>query len=97
MVPLKLMEKIAKDFDLSKEELIEENLISELRRRLAAYRFTDYLLFKKYKMTFNEFEKKRIIVKKRYSFDVEEDYHDWDQATDGIKTLEKDLETLEKK
>lgn len=94
MVPTKLMEKIARDFDLSKGELIEESLRAELRRRLAAYKFTDYLLSKKYKMTFKEFEKKRIIAKKKYSFEVEEDCHNWDQAIDGIKTLEKDLKML---
>ncbi len=96
MVPIKIMEKIAKDFDLSKEELIEESLKTELRRRLATYKFTDYLFSKKYKMSLNQFEKKKMIAKNKFSLDIEEDYHNWDQAIDGIKTLEKNLELLEK-
>lgn len=95
MVPMKLMDKIAKDFDLTEEELIKESLIAEVRRRIAGYKFTDYLLTKKYGMAFDDFEKKNIVKKKSYSFNVEEDYHNWDQAIDGIKTLAKDLKLLE--
>ncbi|OGB90461.1 hypothetical protein A2625_00740 [candidate division WOR-1 bacterium RIFCSPHIGHO2_01_FULL_53_15] len=95
MVPTKLVEKIAKDFDLTGNELIKESLASELRRRIAAYKFTDYLLAKKYRMTLTDFEKKKIIKKKSHSFEVEEDYHNWDQAIDGIKTIERDLKLLE--
>lgn len=94
MVPIKLMEKIAKDLDLPKDEVMQESLISEIRRHIAAYKFTDYLLAKKYQMSFTEFEKNKIVAKKKYSFEVEEDYHNWDQALDGIKSLEKDLRML---
>lgn len=96
MVPIKLMEKIARDFDLTKEKLIEESLESEIRRRLAAYKFTDYILSKKYGLSFKEFEKKKIIAKKKYSFEVEQDYYNWDQSSDGIRTLEEDLKMLKK-
>jgi hypothetical protein len=94
MVPTKIVDKIAEDFDLTGDELIKESLVSELRRRIAAYKFTDYLLSKKYGMTFTDFEKKNVVKKKSYSFEVEEDYHNWDQAIDGIKTIEKDLKLL---
>jgi hypothetical protein len=94
MVPIKLVEKIAKDFDLSKEELIDKSLKSELRRRLATYRYIDYILSKKYKMSFNQFEKKKMVVKKKYSFEIEEDYHNWDQAIDGAKTIVRDMKLL---
>jgi len=94
MVPEKLVEKIAKDFDLSKEELISESLKAELRRRLAAYRYTDYILSKKYKMSFAKFEKNKMVVKKNYSFEIEEDYQNWDQAIDGAKTIVRDLMLL---
>ncbi|MFC1496368.1 hypothetical protein ACFL52_03030 [Candidatus Margulisiibacteriota bacterium] len=95
MVPAKLVERIANELDLTKEELIEESLKSELRRRLAAYKYTDHLMASKYKMSFKQFEKKNIVKKKKFSFEVEEDYHNWDQAIDGIKALEKDLKMLE--
>ncbi|MDI6731422.1 MAG: hypothetical protein QME05_02430 [Candidatus Margulisbacteria bacterium] len=94
MVPAKLFDKIAKDFDLSKEELIDESLKAELRRRLAAHRYIDYILSRKYKMSFVEFERKKIIAKRKYSLEVEEDYHNWDQAVDGAKTIAKDLKLL---
>ncbi|MFH1362344.1 MAG: hypothetical protein ABIH69_06815 [bacterium] len=94
MVPTKLMEKIARDFDLTKEELIEESLKAEIRRRLAGYKFVDYTLSKKYEMNFSLFERKKIVKKKNFSFAVENDYHNWDQAIDGIETLEKDLRML---
>lgn len=96
MVPVKIMERIARDLDMNKDNLLEESLSLEIRRRLAAYKFTDYLLSKKYKMTFQQFEKKRVVFKKKYSFEVEEDYHSWDQSADAISNLEKDLKLLER-
>ncbi|MBI5399257.1 hypothetical protein HZB07_01380 [Candidatus Saganbacteria bacterium] len=95
MVPAKVVEKIARDLDLSKEELINGSLKAELCRRLAAYKYTDYLLTKKYGVNYADFLKKRIIAKKKYSFEVEDDSHCWDQALDGIKTLEKYLRLFE--
>ncbi|MFQ5813906.1 MAG: hypothetical protein ACE5I2_12090 [Anaerolineae bacterium] len=71
--------------------LVVEN---ELRRRLARYELTDRLFRKKYGMTLDEFEKNEMVKKLGYSFEVESDYHDWDMALDGIKTLRRDLEEI---
>jgi len=65
---------------------------NELRSRLARYKLTDRLLREKYGMSFEEFEKNEMVKKLGCSFEVESDYHDWDMAIDGIKTLRQDLE-----
>ena len=67
---------------------------NELKRRLARYELTDHLFRKKYGMTFEEFERDEMVKKLGYSFEVESDYHGWDMAIDGIKTLRRDLEGL---
>jgi len=67
---------------------------NELKRRLARYELTDHLFRKKYGVTFDEFERNEMVKKRGYSFEVESDYHDWDMAIDGIKTLHRDLEEI---
>jgi hypothetical protein len=46
-------------------------------------------------MTFEEFERNEMVKKLGYSFEVENDYHEWDMAIDGIETLRRDLEELQ--
>ena len=40
-------------------------------------------------MSFDEFTRNEVVKKKNYSFEVEEDYCDWELAIDGIATIEK--------
>ncbi len=67
---------------------------NEIRRRLARYEWTDRALQEKYGMTFEEFERNEMVKKLGYSFEVENDYHEWDMAIDGIETLRRYLEEL---
>ncbi len=67
----------------------------ELRRRLARYQLNDRLLREKYGMTLEEFETAQMVEQRGYSFEVENDHQDWDQAVDGIRTIERQLAVLE--
>jgi hypothetical protein len=44
-----------------------------------------------------EFERNEMVKKLGYSFEVENDYHEWDMAIDGIETLRRDLEELQER
>lgn len=67
----------------------------ELRRRLARYQLSDHLFREKYGMTLQEFEAAGIVKKLGYSFEVENDHQDWDQAVDGITAIERQLAALQ--
>lgn len=66
----------------------------ELRRRLARYQLSDRLFREKYDMTLEEFEAAEVVKQRGYSFEVENDHQDWDQAVDGIRTIERQLTAL---
>lgn len=67
----------------------------ELRRRLARYQLSDRLMREKYGMTLDDFESAEIVKARGYSFEVENDHQDWDQAVDGIHTIERQLVALQ--
>lgn len=66
----------------------------ELRRRLARYQLSDRIFREKYGMSLDEFEKAHVVKTQGYTFDVENDHQDWDQAIDGIRTIERQLAAL---
>ncbi len=59
----------------------------ELCRKLAEYKLMDKMFRERYGMDFDEFQSKRIVEESGNSFQVEEDYCNWEFALDGIKTL----------
>ncbi len=69
-------------------------LENEIRRRLARYEWIDRQFQQKYGMTLEEFEQRRMVEKQSYSFEVESDHQDWDQAIDGIEMLRRELAQL---
>ncbi len=77
------------------ESALRRVLENEIRRRLAAYELTDRIFQRKYGMTLAEFEAAGVVTRENYSFEVENDHQEWDQAVDGIKTLRDILRTLE--
>ena len=83
-------------FKLNPEESTIKLVINELHKRLAEYKLMDKMLQGRYKMDFEEFKRKRVVEKLGYSFDVEEDYCDWELSSDGIKTVSAELRKLEK-
>jgi mannitol/fructose-specific phosphotransferase system IIA component (Ntr-type) len=70
---------------MSNEELVEM-LRREYLRKLMRYRLTDEFFRKKYQMTYDEFEKENIVVKRDFSWEVESDAQEWEMAIDGIST-----------
>jgi len=80
------------------KEMTEDELKEVLRRdyvrRLTRYRMTDDFYRKKYRMDFEIFQKKNIVKKQGYTFEVESDSQEWELATDGIKTVERKLKEL---
>jgi hypothetical protein len=78
--PIKqMMEKMSND------ELVEM-LRGEYLRKLTRYRLTDEFFRKKYRMTYDEFEKENVVAKKNFSWEVESDAQEWEMAIDGIST-----------
>ena len=45
-------------------------------------------------MTFDEFEERNVVREKMFSWDVEADAMDWEQAIDGIKTMRNKLRDI---
>lgn len=66
----------------------------EIRRRLAEFEAIDLRFRKKYGMTLEEFEQQDVVKQRGYSFEVENDHHEWDAALDALTSLRKDLQEL---
>ena len=81
-----------RDVDSALRRVLE----NETRRRLAAYELTNRMFQRKYGMTLAEFEAAGIVEERDYSFEVESDHQDWDQAVDGIATLRDTLRRMRK-
>lgn len=75
---------------------VRKILIEDIKRRLTEFQLIDNRFRKKYGMTLDEFEQRNIIKEKKFSFEVESDYHEWDSAMDAIRTLGAKIEDLSK-
>ena len=85
--------------NLFKQDPIEGTIrlvLNELRKKLTEYTLMDKIFRERYKMDFEEFKRKQIVENLDYSFDVEEDYCDWELAIDGIKSITTELKNLSK-
>ena len=80
--------------ETSSDDKIKRLIENEFIRRFAQYQHTIRNLEKKYEMDFTNFKKNNIIKKKGYSFEVENDFCDWEMALDGIETMERKLKEL---
>lgn len=83
-------------FKKNPEESTIQLVINELHRRLAEYLLMEKTFQKRYKMDFEEFKQKKSAKESGYSFDIEEDYCNWELALDGIKTISAELKKLAK-
>lgn len=81
----------SKDVDTALRQVLE----NEIRRRLAACELIDRTFQHKYGMTLEEFEASKSVEERGYSFEVESDHQDWDQAVDGIASLRDALQRLQ--
>ena len=71
-------------------------VINELKRQLIEYKLIEKRLEKKYGMSFEEFKRNEVVKRENYSFEVEEDYCDWGLAIDGIATIKKEIQNIDK-
>jgi len=85
--------------ELFPDEKIENNIKrlieNELRRRLARYQLMIRNIESKYHMNFEAFKAEKIVEKKGFSFEVENDFCDWEMALDGIATIKRKLNKLQ--
>ena len=88
----KILDLIIPEGDLDYK--IRKILREDLKRKFTEFQLINNRFLKKYGMTLDEFEKKNIIKEKGFSFEVENDYHEWDSAVDAIKTLKAKIEDL---
>jgi hypothetical protein len=63
-------------------------------RRLARYNLTDRQLRQKYQMSFEEFERQKVMEQRGYTWEVESDAIAWETAMDGIRTVQRQLSDL---
>jgi hypothetical protein len=80
--------------DIASVDEIKEALINEYKRKLMLYSITNERLKKKYKMTFHEFEKKNIVKKMNYTWEVEKDSMEWEHSIEGLKSIKKKIKLL---
>jgi hypothetical protein len=81
--------------DEKKENRIKRLVENELRRRLARYQLMIRNLECKYRMDFETFKAEKMVEQKGYSFEVENDFCDWEMALDGLKTISGRLSKLQ--
>ena len=75
---------------------VSVKLPNELRRRLAEYRLMEKKFCDKYNMPFEEFKSKKMVEESGRSFEVEEDFCDWELALDGIDTINNEFKRIAK-
>ncbi|MCI0494845.1 hypothetical protein L0Z72_07540 [candidate division KSB1 bacterium] len=77
------------------ENKIKRLIENELRRRLARYRLMIRNLESKYRVDFVTFKAEKMVEQKGYSFEVENDFCDWEMALDGVETVRRKLNKLQ--
>ncbi len=71
------------------KEGLKKIIENELVRKISNYKHTVRLLEIKYGLNFDEFKNKDIISQRNNSFEVENDFCEWEMAIDGINTIDK--------
>jgi len=95
-LPQEFREAYATLFKGKPDDVMKNIILHELKRRLAEYRLLDKKMRTQYGMTFSKFKKQHMVERNNHSFRVEEDYCDWELATDGIASVNAELKKLEK-
>ncbi len=80
--------------DLLPEKEIKEAVLSEYEKRLALFKLTDEKFRKKYGMSFQEFDKKNLVAKKDFAWDIELDSMNWEHAIESIRYLEDKIKKI---
>lgn len=82
---LEIARQLEPDADV--DTALRQILVNEVRRRLATYELIARNFQHKYNMTLAEFEASLMVEQLGYSFTVENDHQDWDQAIDALQGL----------
>lgn len=85
---------LRKQIDEMPEDELRDVIRRDYMRRLTRYRNTDQHFRNKYGMDFESFEECGQVEKSGFSFEVESDSQTWEQAMDGILTVERKLKEL---
>lgn len=80
---------------VSKEEL-KLALLNEYKRRLFIYEFVNEKMTHKYGMSFEEFEREKVVEKKNFSWEVEQDTMEWEHAVEGIRYCKEKIKEIMK-
>jgi len=80
------------DLDAKIRRLLE----AEYMRRLVQYRRVDRNLRQKYGTTFADFIANRVVRQEGYTWEAETDAIDWETAVDGIETMRRKLQELQR-
>ncbi len=75
------------------EESLTKLLLVQARRNLLKYQMMDRRFQRKYRKTFEQFRAERL--GSPMSFEVEQDYFDWELAVTGIDEIKDEIERLE--
>jgi hypothetical protein len=90
-LPVEFREAYATRFTSKPDDVMKKIILPELKRRLAEYRLIDKKMCNLYGMPFTEFKKQKMVEKNHHSFQIEEDYCDWELATGGIVSVTAEL------
>jgi hypothetical protein len=74
------------------EEAIINLLLEKARRNYFKYQMIDRQLRRKYKMSFDGFSRSKLMEEP--SFEIEQDFFDWDMAITGISDMKTEIEKL---
>ena len=74
------------------EEAIINLFLEKARRNYFKYQIIDRQLRRKYKMSFDEFSRSKLMEEP--SFEVEQDFFDWDMAITGISDMKTEIEKI---
>lgn len=76
------------------EQKIRTLLRAEYIRKLGQHRRTKTTLEQKYGLSFAEFTAQRIVERRGFTWEVENDAMSWEIAVSGIETLERRLDEM---
>ncbi len=83
--------------DSGDEHIMKSNnelVINGLHRQIAEYKLLDKMFQDRYEMDFDEFKKGHVVEKTGFSFQVEDDFCNWELVLDGIKTVRAKINKL---
>ena len=76
------------------ESKVRSLLEAEYRRQLSRYNLIDRTMRDKYKISFDDFETRKVVKERGFTWEVESDASEWELAASGIRTMQRKLKEL---